>query len=160
LLLFDRQEPHILAIQKSDNEGYPWRNQVALPGGHVDKKDLTRVDTAFRELEEELKITRNQVEFFGSMGHFSTVRNKDIEVFVGFWNETGPVWFDSREIARVIKIPLNEIVKIHKAKNFHVRFPDNRVLVYQFEDVFVWGLTARIFYHFIELLYPYLTCKQ
>jgi len=38
LLLFEPADPHLLAIQKSDNEGYPWRNQVALPGGHVDER--------------------------------------------------------------------------------------------------------------------------
>jgi len=35
LLVFDLEEPHILAIQKADSEGYPWRNQVALPGGAI-----------------------------------------------------------------------------------------------------------------------------
>ena len=34
LLFFNLETPRILAIQKSDTEGYPWRNQVALPGGH------------------------------------------------------------------------------------------------------------------------------
>ena len=66
LLLFDMQEPHLLAILKSDNEGYPWRNQVALPGGHLDKDDASSVDTAYRELKEELNITRDQVELIGS----------------------------------------------------------------------------------------------
>ena len=40
LLLFgDERNRRILAIQKSDNQGYPWRNQVALPGGHIDPAD-------------------------------------------------------------------------------------------------------------------------
>ena len=54
LLVFDLEEPHILAIQKADSEGYPWRNQVALPGGHLDAEDASPLEGAFRELEEEM----------------------------------------------------------------------------------------------------------
>ena len=36
----------------------------------------------------------------------------------------------------------------------YYRFPDVHELRYPFEDVEVWGATARILHHFIELLYP------
>jgi len=155
LLLFGEKEPYILFIQKSDREGYPWRNQVALPGGHVDKEDKGPVDTAFRELEEELNISRNQVELIGSMGHFQTIQDKDIEVFIGLWNGKGPVRYDSEEIARVIEIPLKDLVRTHVAANFRGRLPATRDLVYPLKGVVIWGVTARILHYFIELLYPF-----
>jgi 8-oxo-dGTP pyrophosphatase MutT (NUDIX family) len=155
LLLFNRLDPHILAIQKSDTEGYPWRNQVALPGGHIEKSDSSPVATAFRELEEELQISKDQVDFIGSLGHFQTLtRPRDIEAFVGFWHGSGQVRFDPSEIARILEIPLNTLIKTHQAKNFHAHLPDIRELEYPFKDVIIWGATARILYHFIELLYP------
>ncbi len=155
LLLFGVKEPYLLAIQKSDNEGYPWRNQVALPGGHLDKEDSGPVDAAFRELEEELNITMDQVELLGSMGHFQTINFVDIEVFIGFWNGQGTIHFDSEEISRVFKIPLLELVRIHKENKFHGQIPDVRDLLYPFEDVVIWGATARILHYFIEILHPY-----
>ncbi len=154
LLIFQPNEPHLLAILKSNNKRYPWRNQVALPGGHVDKNDSGPVDAAFRELQEELNITRNHVELIGSMGHFQTINHTDIEVFIGLWDGKGPVRYDSKEIARVIEIPLKELVRTHKAKDFHGRMPDIANLLYPFEDVVIWGVTARMLHHFIELLYP------
>jgi len=160
LLLFDKdkdqdkKEPYILAIQKTDTEGYPWRNQVALPGGHVDEADSSAVDAAFRELEEEVNISRDQVEFIGSMGHFPTIKCKVIEVFVGIWDGKGPVHHDASEIARVLEIPLKKLIETHKTKNFHGRRPDIADLVYPFQDVLIWGATARILHHFIELSYP------
>jgi len=156
LLLFERKEPCILAIQKADTEGYPWRNQVALPGGHVDKKDPSSADAAYRELEEELEITCNQVEFIGSMGHFQTINYKDIEVFIGLWNGEGPVRFDTNEIARVLEIPLKEIVKTHITAGLHSRRPPTDELEYPLTDVVIWGVTARILHQFMELLYPYI----
>lgn len=156
LLLFDKEDPHILAIQKSDTEGYPWRNQVALPGGHIDETDASAVHAAYRELEEEVNITENQVEFMGSLGHFQTIRQRSIEVFAGLWNGKGPVRHDPREIARVLEIPLRSLIQTHRTENFHNRIPDVYDLTYPFQDAVIWGATARILHYFIELLYPYI----
>ncbi len=156
MLLFGEDEPRILAIQKADTEGYPWANQVALPGGHMEKEDTSAVDAAYRELEEELKITSNQVDFVGSMGHFQTINHKDIQVFIGFWNGEGPVRFDADEIARVLHVPLKALVKTHIMAGFHGISPPTDMLEYPLKDVVIWGVTARILHHFIELLYPFI----
>lgn len=155
LLLFgDERNRRILAIQKSDNQGYPWRNQVALPGGHIDPADSSPMAAAFRELEEELQIPRGQVDFMGSLGHFQTINQKDIQAFVGLWDGKGPVCFDSSEIARVLEIPLIRLFETHRRRGFHGRIPDIRELRYPYESVEIWGATARILHFFIELLYP------
>ena len=152
LLMFCLEEPYILAIQKADSEGYPWRNQVALPGGHLDAEDASPLEGAFRELEEEMSISRDQVEFLGSMGHFQTINNRDIEVFTGLWRAAEPVRHDPAEISRILKIPMRVLVQTHNTKKFHGRIPDIDELRYPFEDVVIWGATARILHHFIELL--------
>jgi len=154
LLLFNREAPHVLAIQKTDTEGYPWSNQVALPGGHLDEEDASPLDGAFRELEEEMNIARSQVRLLGSIGHFQTINRRDIEVFAGLWNGVGPVQHDPAEISRVLEIPVEVLVRTHVANGYHDRVPDVDELKYPFEDVVVWGATARILHHFIELLYP------
>jgi 8-oxo-dGTP pyrophosphatase MutT (NUDIX family) len=157
LLIFDFEEPHILAIQKADSEGYPWRNQVALPGGHLDAEDISPLDGAFRELEEEVGIRRGQVEYIGSLGHFQTINNRDIEVFTGLWKAGGPIRPDPAEISRILKIPLRVLVRTHNTKSFNGRIPDVDELRYPFEDVVIWGATARILHHFIELLLEVVT---
>jgi 8-oxo-dGTP pyrophosphatase MutT (NUDIX family) len=154
LLLFNFENPHVLAIQKTESEGYPWSNQIALPGGHLDAEDASPLDAAFRELEEEVSIDRSQVQLLGSIGHFQTIKHRDIEVFTGLWNGVGPVKHDPAEISRVLKIPLQVLVQTHLANEYHNRIPDVHELRYPFEGVEVWGATARILHHFIELLYP------
>ena len=68
----------------------------------------------------------------------------------------GTLRHDPAEISRVLKIPLTVLVQTHLAKGFHDRIPDVQELRYPFRDVEVWGATARILHHFIELLYPIL----
>lgn len=155
LLVFGKEnDRYLLAIQKSDTPGYPWRNQVAFPGGHMEPKDKGPEETAFRELEEELHIHRSQVELVGSLGHFQTINQKDIQVFVGLWDGRGPVHYDTAEIARVLKIPLSELVRTHYIRRFHGRVPDIQELRYPLENAEIWGATARIVHFFLELVCP------
>jgi len=157
LLLFNKDDPHCLAIQKSDTDGYPWRNQVALPGGHIDKSDASPLDAAYRELKEEVNIPSNQVEFIGSLGHFQTIEKpRDIQVFVGWWSGEGPVCSDPVEISRVLEIPLKSLLETHVTNGYHDRQSGVSDLTYPFSDVVIWGASARIFHHFIERIYPLL----
>lgn len=156
LLLFELSNPHLLAILKTDSEGYPWRNQVALPGGHMDEQDNTPLETAFRELEEELAIPKDQVETLGTTGHFQTINHVDIQVFVGLWNGKGPIHYDTNEIARVLKIPFKVLFKTHVNSHYHEGDPNLVHLIYPFQDVEIWGATAKILHHFMELAYPLL----
>ncbi len=154
MLIFHKGgEPHILAVLKADTPGYPWRNQVALPGGHVDPEDIDSLAAAYRELQEEIGIDRKHVEYIGSMGHFQTIRNKDIQVFVGLWKEDrAELRCEAKEIAEIIEIPIESLLKTHLQGNFNGCLPDIPDLLYPYGRVTVWGATARIFHYFMELI--------
>lgn len=146
-------DPTILAILKADNKGYPWANQVAFPGGHQDPVDASPLSTAYRELREETGILPDQVDYVGSLGHFQTIKNTEIEAFFGIWHgEEEEVVFDPSEIARIVMIPLGEVVKAHHEKAYSGRVPGWDELQYPVENMAVWGATARIFHYFTELL--------
>lgn len=154
LLLFGEEETHILAILKADRNGYVWRNQVALPGGRIDEGDPDSLHTAIRELEEELNISPDNVEYVGSMGHFQTLQNTIIEVFVGIWNQRDTICFDTREIAKVLKVPIESVIRSHVTRQLNGRLPGMEELLYPVDDLVIWGVTAKILHYFIERLYP------
>ncbi|WDP91252.1 MAG: CoA pyrophosphatase [Desulfobacter sp.] len=151
LFLFN-SDPSLLFIQKADREGYPWRNQMAFPGGHVDKRDKSPRDTALRELEEETGIVSDNVKVMGSLGHFQTLRNKDIQAFTGIWNQKDHIIFDTEEISRIFKIPYAHLTRVHREKGYAGRRPDIMELTYPYEDVVIWGVTAKILHHLIEVV--------
>jgi peroxisomal coenzyme A diphosphatase NUDT7 len=152
ILLMPESEIKLLFILKADVAGYPWANQMAFPGGHKDKKDNTTQDTALRELFEELRIKKENVEVIGSLGHFQTINNKDIEACIGIWNMKDEICHDPSEIAKVYKIPLQHLINIHKEKGFHKNSPNYMYLTYPYEDVVIWGVTAKIVHHLLETL--------
>ncbi len=149
---FVQGDPSMIFIQKADIKGYPWRNQMAFPGGNCDPDDPSRESTALRELEEELNIPPENVEVIGSIGHFQTINSKDIEAFVGIWKKTGDIHFDTSEISRVFRIPLSHLLNVHKEKNYTGRHPGLHELVYPYEDVVIWGVTAKITHHLLEII--------
>jgi len=146
------EEVELLFIQKADVKGYAWANQMAFPGGHKDKTDLSTRDTALRELTEEMGISRENVEVVGSLGHFQTINSKDIEAWIGIWNRKDIIQHDTSEISRVFHIPLKYLIDLHKKNDFHRKTPNVMQLTYPYEDVLIWGVTAKILYHLIESL--------
>lgn len=104
-----------------------------------------------------MSISRYQVQLLGSIGHFQTINHRDIEVFAGLWNGVGPLRHDPVEISRILKIPLQDLIGTHVARGYRDRIPDIHELRYPFEDIEVWGATARILHHFIEMIYPILS---
>ena len=154
LLLFERTETMLLAIQKADNPGYHWRDQVALPGGRVDPTDRDVTDAALRELQEELAIDRPAVDLLGSLGHFQTVTSKnDLEVIVGRWTRPSDLRIDRREIERVLKLSLVDLIRSHVGNGFRSRTVSEigDALVYPLGNGKIWGVTARVLHEFLEL---------
>ncbi|MFP4040916.1 MAG: NUDIX hydrolase [Desulfosudaceae bacterium] len=154
LLLFGREETRILAILKANRQGYTWRNQVALPGGRIEESDADPMQAAVRELKEELGISPENVSYAGSLGHFQTLENTVIEVFAGTWNQQDTIRYDPAEIARVLEIPLRTVIATHFSNGLHGRLPEMMELLYPFEDLVIWGVTAKILHFFVEALVP------
>lgn len=142
----------LVFIRKADRKGYPWANQMAFPGGHWEKGDGSLENTALRELEEEMGIKPENMGLFGSLGHFQTRHGKSIEAFAGEWNEKDKICYDTNEISEVFFIPFSYLVKVHKDKRFHEYSPDVEELVYPYEGVKIWGVTAKMVRHLINLL--------
>jgi 8-oxo-dGTP pyrophosphatase MutT (NUDIX family) len=151
-LFFFEQQIKLLFIQKAPGNGYTWANQMAFPGGHWDKTDPSSKHTALRELQEELGIDAKNVNIIGSLGHFQTLNNKDIEAWTGIWNIKDRIDCDSNEVARVFKIPLNHLIAVHEKNKYHCYEPDVDQLIYPWEDVRIWGATARILWHLLNLI--------
>ncbi|MBU1536411.1 DNA alkylation repair protein [Myxococcota bacterium] len=156
LLLYEAPEPTILGIQKADHHGYPWRGQIAFPGGHIDPTDASPLEAAFREVHEEVNIPPEAITVATSLGHFATIKSLDIEAMAGFWDGSSDLRHDPAEIARIVQIPLATLHHIHLQKGYGGHIPDVAALTYPISDpggdYTIWGVTARIIHHLLEHL--------
>ncbi|KAF8979465.1 nudix (nucleoside diphosphate linked moiety X)-type motif 8 [Entomortierella lignicola] len=127
------------------------RGEVSFPGGKRDPTDKTILDTALREMQEEISIFPDQVEI---LGEYSPMPNKDstmkVHPIVGFIKEPiediNLIIFNKDEVDRVFTVPIQDL--IDPEKRSLVRFRNSKFLypVWKIdqEDITIWGLTAFI----------------
>jgi 8-oxo-dGTP pyrophosphatase MutT (NUDIX family) len=131
-------------------------NDVAFPGGMLEPGDADLAATALRETEEELGIAASAVTIVGRLDGVHVLRH-DVEIapYVGIVREGTPVVPDASEIAAVYEIPLRALFEpnaVHEAMKAIADF-SVRTWVFDYDDVHVWGASARILHDFTRA-YP------
>lgn len=151
----DRGEPHLLFTKKTSSVPHH-KGQFSFPGGIVDLRDGSRVETALREAWEEIRLPAEAVEVLGLLDDTETrATNFIITPVVGMVRE--PVEFrpDGREIERVLEVPLATLrdPAIVRTEIWERNGEPHPVLFYQVSaDDVIWGATARILSQFLALL--------
>ncbi|WP_369132465.1 CoA pyrophosphatase [Modestobacter sp. I12A-02662] len=134
--------PDVLLIEKSPHLR-SHAGQPAFPGGGADPGDDYPVGTALREAEEEAGIDPAGVRVLVTLPELFLGPSDNLVVpVVGWWDDPRDVTVgDPREVARVARVPLAELVE--PANRFRVRHPSGYVgPAFGVADMVVWGFTA------------------
>jgi len=152
--IVDRGEPTILFTKRSERVGQH-KGQVSFPGGVMDPTDASLLDAALRECEEEIALPRASVEPLGALDDTETVATSFvITPFVGLVRE--PVLWrpDGHEIERVIEVPFAWLSKEGNARVevWNRNGVERPVYFFDYEGDTIWGATARILMHYLDLV--------
>ena len=147
--------PHILFSKKSEAVPHH-KGQFAFPGGIVEERDGSRVETALREAWEEIRLPADAVEVLGLLDDTETRATPFvITPVVGIVTRAVVFQPDGREIERVIEVPL---WKLRDPAIFRTELwaRDGLAHAVHFYDVSVedviWGATARILKQFLDIV--------
>jgi 8-oxo-dGTP pyrophosphatase MutT (NUDIX family) len=151
----DHGEPHVLFTKKTSSVPHH-KGQFSFPGGVVELRDGSRVETALREAWEEIRLPPEAVEVLGLLDDTPTrATSFIITPVVGIVRDRVVFTPDGREIERVLEVPLTVLrdPAIFRTEMWERNGEAHPVQFYQVspEDV-VWGATARILTQFLELL--------
>lgn len=125
--------------------------QWALPGGRCDTGE-SAIETALRELHEELGLQLDPVNVLGTMDGYPTRSGYLITPVIMWGNAAPDIHPNPEEILSVHRIALNEIAR-HDAVDFVTIKESSRPLVrIRIEGDFIHAPTAAILYQFRELL--------
>jgi 8-oxo-dGTP pyrophosphatase MutT (NUDIX family) len=147
--------PHLLFTKKSAAVPHH-KGQFSFPGGIVEERDGSRVETALRVAWEEIQLPATAVEVLGLLDDTET-RATPFVITPVVGVVSGHVVFvpDGREIERVIEVPLATVADpaIFRTEIWERGGEPHPVHFYQVsvEDV-VWGATARIVKQFLEVV--------
>jgi 8-oxo-dGTP pyrophosphatase MutT (NUDIX family) len=152
--IVDRGEPYLVFAKRTDRVGQH-RGQISFPGGRVDPGDASALDAALRECEEEVGLPRAVVEPLGVLDDTETVATQYvITPFVGLVQEPVAWQPDGEEIEKVIEVPYAALVadgsfRVEWWERDGVRRP---VYFFDYHGETIWGATARILRHYLDLL--------
>ena len=151
----NRGEPHLLFTKKTGSVPHH-KGQFSFPGGIVDLRDGSRVETALREAHEEIGLPAHAVEVLGLLDDTETrATNFIITPVVGIVREHVEFTPDGREIERVLEVPLSTLrdPAILRTELWERNGEAHPVLFYDVSpDDVIWGATARILSQFLSLL--------
>ncbi|MCZ2818829.1 CoA pyrophosphatase [Modestobacter sp. VKM Ac-2977] len=136
--------PDVLLIEKSAHLR-SHAGQPAFPGGGADPGDDYPVGTALREAHEEAGVDPAGVRVLATLPALFLGPSDNLVVPVlGWWDDPRDVTTgDPREVARVARVPLSELVD--PANRFRVRHPAGYVgPAFGVADMVVWGFTAAL----------------
>ena len=152
--IVDRGEPTILFTKRSDRVGHH-KGQMSFPGGVMEAGDPSLLDAALRECEEEIALPRASVEALGVLDDTETVATSFvITPFVGLVR-TPVLWQpDGHEIERVVEVPFAWLTKEGSARVeiWNRNGVERPVYFFDYEGDTIWGATARILVHYLDLL--------
>jgi len=148
--------PTLLLTQRTAHL-YDHAGQISLPGGRVDPTDISMVETALRETEEEVGLGRQHIEVIGTLPDYFTGTGFQVTPVVSLVQPPFELHADPFEVAEIFEVPLAFLMNGTNHQRRSLELPDRsgRRLFYSmpYERFFIWGATAgmlRNLFHFLR----------
>ncbi len=129
--------------------------QISLPGGGWEEGDESLQETALREAQEEIGVSRHEIEVLGPLTPFYIPpSNNCVHPFVAYQPQRPHFLLDPIEVAELLEVPLRLLLDtetrreedwVWRGANLHVPF-------YAVGKHKIWGATAILLAEFLALL--------
>ncbi len=159
-----KDEPYDLILIHRSNLGTRHRGEMSFPGGKFEgDKDVSLRDTALRETEEEIGVSKENIKIIGCLDDFPTMTKYIITPFVATIDKNQKLTRQESEVQRIIKIPIDFFTSKTKFREQAIDVDGNKFPVFYFNYIdqgngqkyTVWGATAYMIVTFIETLYEF-----
>ncbi len=130
--------------------------QISFPGGSAEELDSSAIETALRETEEEIGLSRRHVEIVGVLPDHVTASSYLVTPVVGLVTPPFSLTAESNEVAEIFEVPLAFLMDgaNHQRMSFELPQGAGRRSFYAmpYERFFIWGATAGMLRNLFHLL--------
>ncbi len=129
--------------------------QVSFPGGRVHADDASPLETALRETEEEIGLSRRFIEPIGTWDRYNTGTGFTITPILGLVEPGFELTLDPREVAEVFETPLSFLMNPanHERREGVWKGVTRFYYAMPHDGRLIWGATAGMIRALWERLY-------
>ena len=126
------------------------KGQISFPGGMYEFEDKNMHETALRETEEELGISRDTLQTLGCMDDFEAVSGIHISPYIGILLWPQRLNLSTEEVSHIIIMPVEWLADPAHYEEREYKGFSNVVYYKPFQGEILWGITARLTIEFLE----------
>ena len=126
------------------------KGQISFPGGMYEPEDQNMHETALRETEEELGVSRDTIQTLGCMDDFSAISGVIISPYVGILLWPQRLSLSVEEVSHIIIMPINWLAE---PSNYEIKeYMGHKDVIYyrSYQGEVLWGITAYLTKTFLE----------
>ncbi len=149
-------KPHLLFTKRTDLVKHH-KGQISFPGGRRDPEDVSMLDCALRETNEEIGVPPEQVTILGRLDEQPVITNYRIAPFVGRIPYPYDFELSASEIDRLIIVAVEDFFN-PDVYRLEIRNFMNQAFPIHFYDVAgetIWGATGRILTNLLMVGFDY-----
>ena len=151
----------LVLIRRTKSNTDKHSGEMSFPGGKFDPSlDASYLDTAFRELNEELGIPKNKVNSLGCIDDHLTPKGFIITAFVAFISHDTKMVKQDSEVKEIVKIPITFFANKKKFRERTYKLKDDLIGVGKYnyfspdkKKYVIFGATSHIIVNFIDTVY-------
>ena len=155
--IVDRAEGMTLLLTLRTDHLTNHAGQVSFPGGRFETEDVSALETALRETEEEIGLDRRHVEIIGTLPDYFTGTGYQVTPVVALVHPPFDLKADPSEVAEIFEVPFDFLMDGMNHQRRTAEFPNGfgrrSFYAIPYDRFFIWGATAgmlRNLFHFLK----------
>lgn len=156
ILTAKNDELFVIFIERT-NDGKAHSGQIAFPGGKIDHCDASALETAYREIFEEIGIDKEHLHFIREISSlYIPVSRFLVYPFVFFCHQLPNLLVNPDEIQRIYIYPVKDFYQkeICTFTTSSFNHKPYTVPCFRMGNTIIWGATAMIWNECLTLLKP------
>jgi len=156
MVLFYGYDSLNVALIRRTIDGSVHSGQIALPGGEKEEIDKDLLDTAKRELQEEIGVEEKKYKVIKRLTDiYIPPSNFYVQPFLAVCHQHPEFYKQKSEVAELVQVPIAQLLddshlintKLKSAYNTEIEVP-----AFKFGEHIVWGATAMILHEVRDLV--------
>ena len=154
--LVERPEGVTVLLTRRTDHLTSHAGQISFPGGGAEELDSSPIETALRETEEEIGLSRRHIEIIGVLPDYATISAYRVTPVVALIQPPFDLRPDPGEVAEAFEVPLAFLMDGLNHQRRVIELPQGAgkraFYTMPYEQYFIWGATAAMLRNLFHLL--------